>query len=190
MTHTKATATWTSECPTKADAGDAYYFVRRKDKLDVVVMGFSMGKGWLNGVSYEPSEMRSHLFLGPVTPELFDEAAQLRETRKKATATWAQADANGIYWWRYDASSAPEIVKVRDGEFYSILDPDPTSTSVGEFLGPITPELFNERDALLSEVAQLRQEVEFAVANGHKWTLEDWTNWIENHARALLGKER
>jgi hypothetical protein len=62
------------KCPTKADAGDAYYFVRRRDKLDVVIMGFSMGKGWLNGVSYEASEMRNHLFLGPITPKLFDAA--------------------------------------------------------------------------------------------------------------------
>jgi len=86
MTQTQATATWTDECPTKADAGDAYYFVRRKDKCDVVVMGFSMGKAWLNGVSYEPSEMRSHLFLGPITPELFNERdallQQVRELRE------------------------------------------------------------------------------------------------------------
>ena len=75
---------WADLCPAKADAGDAYYFVRRKDRLDVVVMGFSMGKGWLNGVSYEPSEMRNHLFLGPITPELFAEAARLREALKDA----------------------------------------------------------------------------------------------------------
>jgi hypothetical protein len=73
MTQEKATATWADKVPTNADAGDAYYFVRRKDKLDVVIMGFSMGKGWLNGVSYDASEMRNHLFLGPVTPELFNE---------------------------------------------------------------------------------------------------------------------
>ena len=73
------TAEWTDQCPAKADAGDAYYFVRRKDKLDVVVMGFSMGKGWLNGVSYEAPEMRNHLFLGPITPELFAERDRLRE---------------------------------------------------------------------------------------------------------------
>jgi hypothetical protein len=45
----------------------------------------------------------------------------------------------------------------RDGVFYCLADPDPTSASVGEFLGPITLELFNERDALLREVAQLRE---------------------------------
>jgi hypothetical protein len=70
---------WTSECPTKADAGDSYYFVRRKDKTDVVIMGFSMGKGWLNGVSYESSEMRSHLFLGPITPDQFTDLSKLRQ---------------------------------------------------------------------------------------------------------------
>lgn len=64
-------AVWSDEVPTKADAGDAYYFVRRKDKLDVVVMGFSMGKGWLNGVSYERSDLSNHLFLGPLTPDRF-----------------------------------------------------------------------------------------------------------------------
>src|SRR6185369_16814230 len=80
----KATAKWTDQCPAKADAGDAYYFVRRKDKLDVVVMGFSMGKGWLNGVSYEANEMRNHLFLGPITPDLFAEVGRLREALAKA----------------------------------------------------------------------------------------------------------
>src|SRR5690349_9876879 len=33
---------------------------------------------------------------------------------------------------------------------------------------------------------RLRQEVEFAIANGHKWDLNDWANWINNHARAAL----
>ena len=79
-------------------------------------------------------------------------------TQAKATATWTQADANGFYWWRYDKDAAPEPVEVRDGVFYCLADPDPTSVSVGEFLGPITPELFNERDALLREVAQLRED--------------------------------
>ena len=87
----EATAKWTDQCPAKADAGDAYYFVRRKDKLEVVVMGFSMGKGWLNGVSYEPSEMRNHLFLGPITPEQFAEVGRLREALEsmKRTAEFA-----------------------------------------------------------------------------------------------------
>jgi hypothetical protein len=80
-------------------------------------------------------------------------------TQAKATA-WTQADANGFYWWRYDKDAAPEPVEVRDGMFYCIADTDPTSTSVGEFLGPVTPELSNERDALLGEVAQLREALE------------------------------
>lgn len=40
--------------------------------------------------------------------------------------------------------------------------------------------------ALTNEVTRLRGEVEFAVANGHKWDLTDWANWINNHARAAL----
>jgi hypothetical protein len=104
-------------------------------------------------------------------------------TQAKATATWTQADANGFYWWRYDKDATPEPVEVRDGRFYCLADPDPTSVSVGEFLGPVTPELF-------SEVGQLREQVEFAVANGNKWTHEDWINWIENHAKPALAKER
>lgn len=74
-------------------------------------------------------------------------------SKDKAIATWSQADANGVYWWRYDNSYTPEIVEVRDGEFYSIAEPDPTSVSVGEFLGPITPDLF-------AEVARLREALE------------------------------
>jgi hypothetical protein len=53
---------------------------------------------------------------------------------------WSKADADGVYWWRYDKSHTPEIIEVCGGLFYSIADPDPTSTTVGEFLGPITPE--------------------------------------------------
>lgn len=82
MSNEKATAEWIDHCPAKADAGDAYYFVRRKDKTDVVIMGFSMGKGWLNGVSYEVNEMRNHLFLGPITPDLFTEVGRLRDLLK------------------------------------------------------------------------------------------------------------
>lgn len=70
---------WADKYPHKSDAGDEYYFVRRKDRNDVVVMGFSMGKAWLNGVSYDPSEMRSHLFLGPLRPQDFEQLARLRE---------------------------------------------------------------------------------------------------------------
>lgn len=74
----KATG-WIDQYPHKPDAGDEYYFVRRKDRNDVVIMGFSMGKAWLNGVAYEQSEMRSHLFLGPLKPEDFEQLAALRE---------------------------------------------------------------------------------------------------------------
>jgi hypothetical protein len=91
---------WVDDVPTKADAGDAYYFVRRKDRLDVVIMGFSMGKGWLNGVSYDASELRNHLFLGPITPELFAEMDQLRKAGEAAllafdTATFSEFDNTG-----------------------------------------------------------------------------------------------
>ena len=100
MTKDKAIATWSDEVPTKADAGDAYYFVRRKDKLDVVIMGFSMGKGWLIGVSYDASEMRNHLFLGPITPDLFAEVARLREaldTIGGGKCAWASCHYRGSH---------------------------------------------------------------------------------------------
>lgn len=74
---------WTDKYPHKADAGDEYYFVRRKDRNEVVVMGFSMGKAWLNGVSYEPSELHTHLFLGPLSPS---DAEQLMELRRVGKA--------------------------------------------------------------------------------------------------------
>lgn len=38
----------------------------------------------------------------------------------------------------------------------------------------------------------MAQEIGFAIANGAKWTLEDWQNWITNHATpalALANKE-
>lgn len=69
---------WSDKYPHKSGAGDEYYFVRRKDRNDVVIMGFSMGKAWLNGVSYEPTEMRSHLFLGPISPSDFEQLLRLR----------------------------------------------------------------------------------------------------------------
>ena len=90
---------WTDKYPHKADAGDAYYFVRRKDRNDVVIMGFSMGKAWLNGVSYEQSEMRSHLFLGPLRPEDFEQLAALRKAAKQAQdwlAWWVESDGADI----------------------------------------------------------------------------------------------
>jgi hypothetical protein len=35
-------------------------------------------------------------------------------------------------------------------------------------------------------ISPMQAALEFAIANGHKWTLEDWANWINNHARAAL----
>lgn len=33
---------------------------------------------------------------------------------------------------------------------------------------------------------ELVRQMGFAVSNGHKWTLEDWQNWIANHAQPAL----
>lgn len=85
---------WSREWPHKSDAGDEYYFARRVDRKDVVVMGFSMGKAWLNGVAYEPSEMRSHLFLGPLKPADFQQLVRLREA-----GTAALRAINGVVGW-------------------------------------------------------------------------------------------
>jgi hypothetical protein len=82
---TKSEAGWASEWPHKAGAGDEYYFVRRADRDDVVIMGFSMGKAWLNGVAYEPAEMRSHLFLGPLSPADAEQLVRLREAITNAS---------------------------------------------------------------------------------------------------------
>jgi hypothetical protein len=85
MSTTAASGTgWSREWPHRADAGDEYYFVRRVDRLDVVVMGFSMGKAWLNGVEYDRSEMRSHLFLGPLKPEDFEQLVRLQAAANDA----------------------------------------------------------------------------------------------------------
>lgn len=70
---------------------------------------------------------------------------------------WSKADANGIYWWRYDKDAAPEPVEVRDGMFYCIADPDPTSTTLGEFLGPITAEQFAALVRALIAFTQYRE---------------------------------
>jgi hypothetical protein len=75
---------WTDKYPYKSGAGDEYYFVDRKDRNDVVIMGFSMGVAWLNGISYEPSELRSHLFLGPLSPDDFEQLIQLRKAGREA----------------------------------------------------------------------------------------------------------
>lgn len=66
---------------------------------------------------------------------------------------WSKTDTNGIYWWRYDKDAKPEPVEVRDGMAYGIADADPTSTTVGEFLGPITPDQFTS-GGRLREVAE------------------------------------
>lgn len=70
---------WTDKYPYKSGAGDEYYFVDRKDRNDVVIMSFSMGIAWLNGISYEPAELRSHLFLGPLSPDDFEQLIRLRK---------------------------------------------------------------------------------------------------------------
>ena len=77
-------------------------------------------------------------------------------TKNRGTVKWSGASTNGVYWWRYDDSYIPEVVEVRDGQFYSIAEPEPTSIPFGQFLGPVTPEQFTERDQLLAEVARLR----------------------------------
>jgi hypothetical protein len=84
---------WTDRYPHKPDTGDEYYFVRRKDRKDVVVMGFSMGKAWLNGVSYEPSELRSHLFLGPLKPEDLQQLTRLRDWKESAMTLLSRYDS-------------------------------------------------------------------------------------------------
>ncbi|HEX7330337.1 MAG TPA: hypothetical protein VF290_02490 [Pyrinomonadaceae bacterium] len=85
---------WTDKYPYKSEAGDEYYFVRRKDRNDVVVMGFSMGKAWLNGVSYEQSELSSHLFLGPLHPPDFEQHVRLRglvQDAERFLAWWCES---------------------------------------------------------------------------------------------------
>lgn len=40
---------------------------------------------------------------------------------------------------------------------------------------------------LMNRRNEIIEAVEFAIANSHKWTLEDWQNWLTNHARKPLG---
>lgn len=37
---------------------------------------------------------------------------------------------------------------------------------------------------------ELQKPLEFAVANGVNWTLDDWNNWRLHHAEITLGKHR
>lgn len=39
---------------------------------------------------------------------------------------------------------------------------------------------------LIAAAPGLYQETAFAVANGEKWTIEDWRNWRVNHAAPAL----
>jgi hypothetical protein len=80
---------------------------------------------------------------------------------------WSQADANGFYWWRYDRNDNPQPVEVRDQMFYSVVDPDPTTVSVGEFFGPITPADSGEEAIRLREALEaLVRRVEKMMENG------------------------
>lgn len=101
---------WIDKCPYKADAGDEYYFVRHKDRNDVLIMGFSMGKAWLNGVSYEPSDLRSHLFLGPLFSPDFEQLQRLRKACEAARdwlAWWVESEGADI---PDGVPSTPEIL--------------------------------------------------------------------------------
>lgn len=40
---------------------------------------------------------------------------------------------------------------------------------------------------LLNRRKEIVEAVEFAIANSHEWTLEDWQNWLENHIKKPLG---
>lgn len=40
---------------------------------------------------------------------------------------------------------------------------------------------------LLNRRNEIVEAVEFAIANSNKWTLEDWQNWLTNHAKPPLG---
>jgi hypothetical protein len=116
------------------------------------------------------------------------------QERKTGERRWAKPDANGVYWWRYDQTYAPEIVEVRDGLFYSVAEPDPTSVSVGEFFGPITPESFSshadlerERDVLarhLRATAALLKETAFSyhVEAKHKPAFANCANVLCSQA--------
>jgi hypothetical protein len=84
-------------------------------------------------------------------------------TQEKATVTWTKdaPTADGVYWWRDSpADSDPDIHEVQGEFFYQVgfASSELVANFGGEWLGPITPEQINERDALLSEVAALRAE--------------------------------
>lgn len=140
-------------------------------------------------------------------------------TQEKATVAWTKDDPieEGVYWWRADAADfEPDIHQVVRGRFYEVGEQFSREVEGfgGEWLGPITADNFNERNALLSEVAQLREalkpfadlitEMESAKMQPRQDSLSlcevetDGSFW--NHgsidlgdlrtARALLGKER
>jgi hypothetical protein len=90
--------------------------------------------------------------------------AEQVQSREALESKWSQANANGFYWWRYNKDNTPEPATVRDGVFYCAADPDPTSVSVGEFLGPITPStterVIRLREALEPLVVRLTKMME------------------------------
>lgn len=52
---------------------------------------------------------------------------------------WTAPKGDGFYWWRLNADDTPDAVLVRGDLFYDFAEQEPTSITVGEFLGPLSP---------------------------------------------------
>lgn len=52
---------------------------------------------------------------------------------------WTKPQADGVYWWRLNQTDIPDAVIVKGDVFYDFAETEPTATTLGEFLGPISP---------------------------------------------------
>ena len=93
--------------------------------------------------------------------------------------TWGKADVDGVYWWRLNRDDlAPDPVAVRGGIFYDFGEPEPTSVSVGEFLGPITVA----DTAALVALRIAAQDALGELENNERWWNEEGALQSEQNA--------
>ena len=75
-------------------------------------------------------------------------------------------DNDGVYWYRFDAKSQPDVVEVRNGDIYYIADGVGLSVANhegGEFLGPFTASDFEQPAALRKAAGDALEWIEASL---------------------------
>lgn len=81
-----------------------------------------------------------------------------------AETGWGKPTTDGVYWWRLSTDDTPDPVTVRGDFAYDTGYPEPTSTSLGEFLGPISPSDAEQLMELQRLAMKLIEAAQFSLS--------------------------